>query len=73
MDDKNDFIFQSILEALRTIKKNPNAIFSLLQEHGNKLVTLIKSMSHNVSKRNLLFTKLVYLMLKAPHELMHVD
>ena len=73
MDDKNDFIFQVLLETMRTIKKDPNSIFILFQEYGNQLITLIKAMGHNAAKRNALFTTLVYLMLKAPHELMQVD
>lgn len=31
MDDKNDFIFQNLLDILRTIKKDPEAIYVLFQ------------------------------------------
>ena len=72
-DTMNDFIFQNLIEVLRSLKKDREAIRSLFSEYAEPLIDLIKAMENSPSKRLSLIKTMVYLILKAPEELCTID
>ena len=73
MDSMNDFIYLNLIDVLRQLKKDREAVRILFQQHVGPLLKLIHSMEEVPSKRNALIKTLVYLVLKAPDELCKVD
>ena len=72
-NDQNDFIFQNLIDVLRSLKKDREAIRSLFSEYAIPLIDLIKDMDDSPSKRLSLIKTMVYLILKAPEELATID
>ena len=72
-NDLNDFIFQNLIDTLRALKKDREAIRCLFANYAPKLIDLIKQMENSKSKRLSLIKTLVYLTLKAPDELSTID
>ena len=69
----NDFIFQNLIDILRALKKDREAIRCLFENFAPTLIDLIKNMQNSRSKRLSLIKTLVYLTLKAPNELCTID
>jgi hypothetical protein len=69
----NDFIFIQLLEMLRSLKKDKQCIRKLFEQHAATLIQLIHDMSDEPVKRLSIIKTMIYLMLRAPEELMAID